>query len=486
MARKWLVDPGQAINLRIEWGTFERWEGKQIMKSNQTFLYVGAALCALTGSMPAMAQDAASTTGNDIIVTGSRIQRGGFDLPTPTTVVGEEELRLGDRPSIAQALNDIPQFRPSATPATTTGNTNAAASSADLRGLGSGRTLTLLNGHRFTGSNDLNIIPQNIVKRVDIVTGGASAAWGSGAVAGVVNIILDDDLTGWKAGLNTGISSRGDGHRYGGDLSWGTDFADEPRSLHDRRRVSQEKGAFDRKIARTSMPRACSSGADGQLILPNDVNYTIINTRRLGAEHRRWCRTTSRSIRTDRSARCRSAARTFGQLTVGGNGQHACMTISSVSTPYERDQRLRAGELRDSATRTEGVGGWQLTTAITGGLSASSRTRRSLWSCRQCLPDADAKSQLAAAGVNYPFVLGRILDDVGPDNGSYYSYKSARRNIEGAFGLDGSFGGGWKYSLYLQSWRAAERSDVYNQRITANFNRAIDAVLVQRRRDPAG
>jgi iron complex outermembrane receptor protein len=475
MARKWLVDPGQAINLRIEWGTFERWEGKQIMKSNQTFLYVGAALCALAGSMPAMAQDAASTTGNatgnDIIVTGSRIQRGGFDLPTPTTVVGEEELRLGDRPSIAQALNDIPQFRPSATPATTTGNTNAAASSADLRGLGSGRTLTLLNGHRFTGSNDLNIIPQNIVKRVDIVTGGASAAWGSGAVAGVVNIILDDDLTGWKAGLSTGISSRGDGHRYGGDLAWGTDFADGRGHFMVAGEYQDDKGAFDRK-SRPNMSAGVFQRADGQLVLADDVNYTILN--RGGSILSTSVVPYNLAFNPDGSVGpLPLGSETFGQLTVGGNGQHVYDYLS-VSTPYERIN----GFARVS---------YEFSPALKVWAHASFNRMKADFGFFPdtpvvvVMPDnafltQTAKTQLAAAGVNGPFLLGRFLDDVGPDKILNYSY--TRRNIETAIGLEGSFGGGWKYDIYYNHGELRNDQTLANQRITANFNKAIDAVLV--------
>ncbi|HZG32499.1 MAG TPA: TonB-dependent receptor plug domain-containing protein, partial [Sphingopyxis sp.] len=201
------------------------------MKVVQLGWLTGTALTVIAGLSPAHAQtapeaDAASPAGeSEIVVTGSRIQRSGFDAPTPTTVIGEAELSLGNRPSIAQVLNDVPQFRPTASPTTNAGGTSSGVSTADMRGLGAVRTLTLLNGQRFSGAADLNTVPQSLIKRVDVVTGGASAAWGSGAVAGVVNIILDDDLTGWRMGVQTGLSSRGDGARYGADIAWGTDFA---------------------------------------------------------------------------------------------------------------------------------------------------------------------------------------------------------------------------------------------------------------------
>src|SRR5690606_28839416 len=133
---------------------------------------------------------------NEIVVTGSRIQRSGFDQPTPTTVIGGAQLEQGDRPNIQQVLNDQPQLQQSATPQISTGNTSSGTAPVDLRGLGTARTLTLVNGRRFVGDNNLNFVPTNLVERVEVVTGGASAAWGSGAVAGVVNIIRNDELEG--------------------------------------------------------------------------------------------------------------------------------------------------------------------------------------------------------------------------------------------------------------------------------------------------
>lgn len=134
--------------------------------------------------------------GAPIIVTGSRIDTPGFEAPTPTLHMTKGSLDVGARPNIAAALNDLPQFRGTVSPQTTGTNTNAGAASVDLRGLGINRTLVLLDGRRFSSENDLNTVPTVLIKSVDIVTGGASAAWGSGAVAGVVNIVLDEDFRG--------------------------------------------------------------------------------------------------------------------------------------------------------------------------------------------------------------------------------------------------------------------------------------------------
>ncbi len=112
--------------------------------------------------------------GDAIVVTGSRIDKAGFRAPTPTTVISGGDLLQGARPSIAQVLNDLPQFRATTSPVTNFSGTASGSSPADLRGLGTSRTLTLLNGRRFTGAGDLNTVPQGLIQRVEVVTGGAS------------------------------------------------------------------------------------------------------------------------------------------------------------------------------------------------------------------------------------------------------------------------------------------------------------------------
>ncbi len=108
----------------------------------------------------------------------------------------------------------------------------AGASLLTLRALGAFRTLVLLDGRRITpsqptGATDANLIPQSLVKRVDVVTGGASAAYGSDAVSGVVNFVLDTKFTGIKANLQGGISSRGDAGTMKAGLTIGKSFADD-------------------------------------------------------------------------------------------------------------------------------------------------------------------------------------------------------------------------------------------------------------------
>ncbi len=172
----------------------------------------------------AHAADAAATQLDEVVVTATRVARTGFTAPTPTTQVGAADLQKAAVTNVADQLNKVPAFRGSSTPASTSHITqNAGGNFLDLRGLGATRTLVLVDGHRYvpttaSGLVDINVIPTGLIDRVDVVTGGASAAWGSDAVAGVVNLILKRNLTGLQGEFSTGATERGDGQEYRASL----------------------------------------------------------------------------------------------------------------------------------------------------------------------------------------------------------------------------------------------------------------------------
>lgn len=167
----------------------------------------------------------------EIVVTGSRITRQDpVSAPTPVTVVSPTEL-LNARPgNLAQALVELPELMGSVTTQSATISVGAGAISPNLRAVGAQRTLTLLDGrrlppYRLQGGSNLNIIPLNLIKRVDVVTGGASAAYGSDAVSGVINFVLDTTFEGLDGEVNGGITSQGDKGNYHASLAAGTGFA---------------------------------------------------------------------------------------------------------------------------------------------------------------------------------------------------------------------------------------------------------------------
>ena len=179
---------------------------------------------------PAPAAAPAPDADADIVVTGSRIVSSGFTAPTPVTVLGQAQLESRALTNVGEGLNELPSFRALVTPATQqAAGGNVGARVLDLRGLGASRTLVLLDGKRFVpsttnGTIDVNLMPSAIIKRTEVVTGGASAAYGSDAVAGVVNFILDKSFTGFKASTQYNISQRNDAKEYNAQLAYGLHF----------------------------------------------------------------------------------------------------------------------------------------------------------------------------------------------------------------------------------------------------------------------
>ena len=169
-----------------------------------------------------------------IVVTGTRISRPGMTSPVPvTSLTAVELLQQSGNISIGDTLNQLPQLRATFTQANSTRNIGTAGITAlDLRGLGTARTLVLIDGHRLItatpGVNrpDINDVPTDLIDRVDIVTGGNSAIYGSDAVAGVVNFVLKQDFEGYAGRIQGGLSSRSDRGQYFANLTAGHNFGD--------------------------------------------------------------------------------------------------------------------------------------------------------------------------------------------------------------------------------------------------------------------
>ena len=179
------------------------------------------------------AAPAPASTGGDIVVTGSRIRSPSLSAPVPITTVSVAELTNTGDVSLGDALNDLPSLRSTFSQGNSTRFIGTAGLSLlDLRGLGTERTLVLVNGKRHITSSpgdyqvDTNTIPVDLLERVDVVTGGSSAVYGSDAVAGVVNFILKRDFEGISLKGQSGISSRGDRGSYFVSGTYGKNFAD--------------------------------------------------------------------------------------------------------------------------------------------------------------------------------------------------------------------------------------------------------------------
>lgn len=180
----------------------------------------------------ASAPPAADTTVAEVVVTGSRLAARGFKAPTPVTVIGAEEIGLSGTQNVETLLNDTPQFLGSQNNGPTANTVPGGTATLNLRGFGAQRNLVLVNGRRFTitgpdQTTDINTVPAALIKRVETVTGGSSAVYGSDAITGVVNFIMKDDFQG----VELTAEARADTHTrtktYTADLTFGGNFADD-------------------------------------------------------------------------------------------------------------------------------------------------------------------------------------------------------------------------------------------------------------------
>jgi iron complex outermembrane receptor protein len=200
--------------------------------STRAGIWASTAILSALLATGAAAQKAAPAADSEdetpsIIVTGSRVPRPDVVSNSPVNVISELEIKQTAALETEQLLNAIPQAVAGAGSQTNGGNLSATV---NLRGLGAVRTLVLQNGRRIVGSTqdgvvDLNLIPPSLIQRIEVVTGGASAVYGSDAMAGVVNFVTKTDFEGFEVGGQYGISEQGDAARYNIEFTVGGNFA---------------------------------------------------------------------------------------------------------------------------------------------------------------------------------------------------------------------------------------------------------------------
>jgi iron complex outermembrane recepter protein len=252
----------------------------------------------------------------EVVVTGSHLAQQGFDAPTPTLVLSAQQLQDRGSTNVGEFLNEIPAFRQSSSNQNNPTNSAAGQVYADLRALGNIRTLTLVDGERFvpsatTGQVDLNLIPTLLVSRVDVVTGGVSAVYGSDAISGVVNVILDKKLQGIKGQLSGGLSTYGDNAEQGFGLAAGTGFNDDRGHFEIGGEYAKDKGVSSYTTAR---PWGASS----------DGIFTFPVSRPAGTPSRMF-----------------ATGLTFTSAPVGGVVYGACTTANCTPTPISTNSPLR-------------------------------------------------------------------------------------------------------------------------------------------------
>lgn len=241
---------------------------------------LGAASPAWAQAVDADTQENAVSTDIDtdagegseaIVVTGSRIQRRDLTSTSPLTVVQDEEFTLSGATNVEQVINTLPQVIPGTT--SFSNNPGGGVATLNLRGVGATRTLVLVNGRRYVSFDttqvvDLNTIPVFLLDSVDVVTGGASAVYGSDALAGVVNFRLKQDLNGFEAGSTYAITEEGDGARWDIHAALGANFADGRGNATVFGSYSKRKPIFQGQRSFSRFQLADGTGAAAGTLVP--------------------------------------------------------------------------------------------------------------------------------------------------------------------------------------------------------------------------
>jgi len=442
--------------------------------------------------------------GQEIIVTGSRLGGGGFTTPTPVTVLGSDRLQQMASPNIGEALAQLPAFRATTTPANSVVGSNispvnAGARIADLRGLGPSRTLVLVNSRRFapstsTGTVDLNLIPTLLVSRAEIVTGGASAAYGSDAVSGVINLLLDNHLTGLKSTFGFGVTDVGDGKEYSAQIAGGASFVDGRGHVVFGAEYDKDKGTggcYTRNFCANEV--ADLTGAAGAGGRPAHNITTDVRTSTLTPGGVISATINAAGVRTPAQGGVLSGIQfdaagqptgfTYGLFPnalfmQGGSGAGLNYFFDDplLSIPVERYNVYGHAE-------------YAFSSAFTGFVEASyghveGRPRGPE------IRDIGFPSPGDTIKIDNPFLPNSVrqimsangiaaltVGKLGYDFGTMDS-TSRRDSYRLVGGGSGALGGSWKWDGYLQYGVTDYRQSTINDRITANFAKAIDAVSV--------
>ena len=425
-----------------------------------------------------------------IVVTGSRIARAGFSAPTPVTVLGTDRLLNSAASSVGDAIQQLPSVLPSVS-STTAGVTIGAGGyrMIDLRGLGAPRTLVLVDGRRFIGSTsqgtvDTNLIPGILVDRVEVVTGGASAAYGSDAVAGVVNFILNKRMEGFRFNVQGGVSQAGDDRDLLVSGAFGTGFAGGRGHVILGAEYADNNGVDNcYRTPPAKQRRFCQEewqvlsnttpGVNGYpaYYTTNDVHTALLAQGGvIGSGPLRGNQFNSEG---------ELVPFTYGILPGlfmgGGSGdyQNPFRTAGAIKVPVERLVTFGHAEFEFSDSL---IGFAEISYGRVNVITPGSQIRDTGLVIRRdnAFLTPSTVARMTALGLE-SITIGRAGDDLGFATGD-----TTVETWRGAAGFEGRLGNGLKWDVYYQYGRTDFSQAVTNNRINANFTRAIDAVI-----DPA-
>lgn len=455
----------------------------------------------------ANAQDDGSVL-EEISVTGSRIRQSGMAAPTPVTTMAQDELELLSPGTLMDQLDLLPQFVNNNTLENASGWTQTGGQSTlNLRGVGGNRTLVLLDGRRIVPSNrlstvDTSMFPQALIQRTEVVTGGASAAYGSDAISGVVNFILDTDFEGFSANVQGGVSSLGDREVGRYSLAGGFDLGDRAHMVlggeyYDAKGIPNYDGRDWYQYwgdinfgARGGVPIQTPQ----RIRVPNVISRTytlggLIATGPLAGTQFLSDGTPAPYFDGDIMDFTATSALSRGQINgshVGGRGSQTSGDVialeSQVLAPQDRGS-LFAHLKYDISDSTElslqAIYGRGTVRARKGGyIFSRSLEQITIFDDNAFLPET-IRQQMADKNIS-SFVLSKQVSPADLLNNSAEGAPQTTTMLSLTAALDGAIGdSGWNYSAYYQYGESLRNLRLYGHRNDRTW-RAIDSV-----RDPA-
>ena len=423
------------------------------------------------GASPTQSSDALET----IVVSGSRINDASFQAPTPVTVVTMVDMENRGVTNVADLLNEIPSFQASSTPATSGQTSGGVLNEVNLRGLGANRTLVLVDGRRYVptgldGTVDLNVIPQAAISRVEVVTGGASAAWGSDAVAGVVNVLLNHDLHGVQANVQYGGSRYGDDHDVRLSLAFGNDFADNRGSFIVASEYETNGGIphqSDRPwgAMRWGILSNPSASTPANLISSN-VNLAIGTT---GGVILYPAPIANIQFGPGGTLQNYNPGLSSGEFAIGGDGANLGQ-YQELAVPYSRESLYTHVDYKLNDSITAYVEGSYAQSRSVSPTVSPFAFPITIQSDNAFIPAA-LQSMLAANGLS-SFDLWRVNRDMGTITAA-----TVEGSAQTVLGVKGTLPYGWTWDAYYQYGRTDINTQQLNNLINANFAYAADAVV---------
>lgn len=426
---------------------------------------------------PALEETEAPASEPEILVTGTRVS--GFTAPTPVTAIGQEELESRAVRNLSDIMFDTPALKP----AQNTGQSSQpiGASNFDLRGLGPNRTLVLLDGRRFpatdpTGGIDANVIPAALIKRLEIVTGGASAAYGSDAVSGVINIFLDDRFEGVKGSAQYSQSTYGDHYKPAASLAFGKAFGGfHLVAAGDYFRDSGELSQASRPWARDNYATLTNPGYPGtagqtRLIIAPDARFSQMT---LGGV------TASNSIAPLRNLQFGPGGAVLpfargsyvgGTFMSGGDGATLSAT-SNISPVIERATGFARLTYDASDTLSFYADAlYSRADIYSDGTTATDNGTIVIQRDNAFLPTQIR--DILVANAQASFRIGRV----GAEEGAFFNTVDNTVQRYG-LGAKGVIGAGWRWDVSAQFSRVRYYREDGNNRDNNRFNLGVDSVI---------